>query len=355
MSTAIVTGCGGLIGSEASEYFIGEGFDVIGVDNDMRAHFFGAEASTWERTTGLTYLDGFRLERLDIRDADGIDRLFRWAEPELVVHTAAQPSHDWAVRDPQTDFGVNAVGTLNLLEATRRYCPEATFVHCSTSKVYGDTPNRIALLEGPMRVDPARDHRYFDGIDTTMSIDQCLHSLFGASKASADLMVQEYGRYFGMPTVCFRPGCLTGGRHAGTELHGFLSYLMRATVQGLPYTIYGYDGKQVRCNVHSLDLVRAFHEFHKAPKAGAVYNIGGGRQNACSMLEAIEMCEGITGYQLGYEISPETRIGDHHWWISDNRPFQRDYPAWDQTHNLSGILRGIHDENVEQWSKREAA
>lgn len=349
MPRAIVTGCGGLIGSEASEYFIRQGFEVIGIDNDMRSQFFGVEASTVPQIRRLLDVDGFRFKKHDIRDRLTIDHLFATEKPDLVVHTAAQPSHDWAVKDPHTDFSVNAVGTLTLLDACQRHTPDSTFVHCSTSKVYGDTPNRLPLEVNDWRVDLPRDHRYYHGIDTTMSIDQCLHSLFGASKASADLLVQEYGQYFGMPTVCFRPGCLTGGRHAGTELHGFLSYLMRATVSGRHYTVYGYGGYQVRCNIHSLDLVRAFHEFHKAPTAGAVYNIGGGRDNACSMLEAIRDCQRIADTELNYTYSDDTRIGDHRWWISDNRAFEHDYPEWGLTISLEEVLQEIHDSNVDQW------
>ena len=259
-------------------------------------------------------------------------------ELELVIHTAAQPSHDWAASDPQTDFGVNANGTLNLLEATRRHAPGATFMFCSTNKVYGDLPNSLPLVELPQRLELPEDHRYYRGIDTTMSIDQSTHSLFGVSKAAADLLVQEYGRYFDMPTVCFRGGCLTGPNHAGTQLHGFLSYLMRCTMTGEPYTVFGYGGKQVRDNIHAADLVAAFEAFHRAPRAGAVYNIGGGRQSNCSMLEAIELCQEIAGRELDWSLGEENRIGDHRWWISDLEPFKRDYPDWDITHDVRDIL-----------------
>jgi CDP-paratose 2-epimerase len=265
------------------------------------------------------------------------------------VHTAAQPSHDWAASDPETDFTVNANGTLNLLEATRRHAASATFVFCSTNKVYGDLPNGLPLLELQTRLELPEAHRYYDGIDTTMSIDASTHSLFGVSKASADLLVQEYGRYFGMPTVCFRGGCLTGPNHAGTELHGFLSYLMRCTLTGDPYTVFGYGGKQVRDNIHSADLVAAFEAFHRDPRAAAVYNIGGGRQSNCSMLEAIELCQQIAGRELRWRLGESNRVGDHRWWISDIQPFRLDYPGWEITHDVPDILREIHDRNAERW------
>ena len=251
------------------------------------------------------------------------------------MHTAAQPSHDWAASDPLTDFGVNANGTLNLLEATRRHCPGATFVFTSTNKVYGDTPNRLPLVELETRLELPADHRYFGGIDTSMTIDDSMHSLFGVSKVAADLMVQEYGRYFDMPTVCFRAGCLTGPNHAGAMLHGFLSYLMRCTVTGEPYTIFGYDGRQVRDNIHSADLVRAFEAVHRAPRPAAVYNIGGGRYSNCSMIEAIALCEEIAGRRLEWTLSDQARMGDHRWWISDLAEFQPDYPDWEPEYDLA--------------------
>jgi CDP-paratose 2-epimerase len=354
---AIVTGSGGLIGSESVRQFVAQGYDVIGVDNDMRAEFFGPDASTRPVSEALErMLPEFRTLELDIRDADGIDRLFaeHAGRIELIVHTAAQPSHDWAARDPQTDFGVNANGTLNLLEATRRFAPDASFIFCSTNKVYGDTPNRLPLEELETRLELPEDHRWFQGIDTTMSIDGSTHSLFGASKAAADLLVQEYGRYFDMPTVCFRGGCLTGPRHAGAMLHGFLAYLMKCTVTGTPYTVFGYGGKQVRDNIHSADLVACFEAFHRNPQAAAVYNIGGGRESNCSMLEAIEACERIAGRELQWELSDENRIGDHRWWISDLAEFRRDYPDWELRNGIEEILRQIHDHNVERWTATAA-
>ena len=353
MATAVITGSGGLIGSEATQHFVKRGFDVIGVDNDMRAWFFGPDASTSRTTERLisTLGDSFRPVSVDIRDAEAIDRLFAKAQRiELVVHAAAQPSHDWAASDPQTDFGVNANGTLNLLQATRQHAPDATFIFCSTNKVYGDTPNFLPLLEQQERLELPEDHRYHRGIDTSMSIDASTHSLFGVSKAAADLLVQEYGRYFGMPTAAFRGGCLTGPNHAGTRLHGFLSYLMRCTITGDPYTIYGYHGKQVRDNIHAADLVAAFEAFHAAPSPGAVYNIGGGRDSNCSMLEAIALSEQIAGRELNYSLSDQNRIGDHRWWISDLEPFKRDYPTWRITYDIEAVLQEIHDHNVELWS-----
>jgi CDP-paratose 2-epimerase len=350
MPKAIVTGSGGLIGSESASRLVEAGYEVIGVENDTRAVLFGPAASTSHVTDRLRReLSGFRSADLDIRDADGVDRLFAEAGGgaiDLVIHAAAQPSHDWAASDPQADFGINANGTLNLLEASRKHCPEATFVFTSTNKVYGDTPNRLPLEGLETRLELPEDHAWFDGIDTSMSIDSTLHSLFGASKAAA---VQEYGRYFGMPTVCFRAGCLTGPNHAGAQLHGFLAYLMKCTVTGDPYTVFGYGGKQVRDNLHSADLVDAFLLFHANPQAGAVYNIGGGRGNACSMLEAIELCERIAGRELRWELSDEARIGDHRWWISDLDEFGAQHGGWRPQRDLETILREIHDANAERW------
>ena len=353
MPTAIITGAGGLIGSEAVRHFAEAGFDVIGIENDMRSRFFGPEASTRDATKDLVErYDAFRWFETDIRDAEAVDRIFADAKPslELIVHTAAQPSHDWAASDPQTDFSVNANGTLNLLEATRRHAPDATFVFTSTNKVYGDLPNRLPLEDHGRRLELPEDHPWHAGIDTSMSIDRSMHSLFGVSKAAADLMVQEYGRYFEIPTVCFRGGCLTGPAHAGARLHGFLSYLMRCTVTGAPYTIYGYGGKQVRDNIHSADVVAAFAAFHAAPRAAAVYNLGGGRRSNCSMLEAIELCESISGRTLDWSLDAAARMGDHRWWISDVTEFRRDYPTWDVTHDVEDVLRGIFEHNVERWA-----
>jgi CDP-paratose 2-epimerase len=355
MPIVLITGSGGLIGSQSVIHFAERGWTVVGVDNDMRSRFFGPEASTARISAALAdrFSAEFRGTELDIRDVDGVESLFarHGRSIELVIHTAAQPSHDWAAKDPQTDFSVNANGTLNLLEATRRHCPDAPFIFCSTNKVYGDTPNRLPLDELETRLELPHDHHWYSGIDTTMSIDASTHSLFGVSKAAADLLVQEYGRYFHMPTACFRGGCLTGPNHAGTELHGFLSYLMRCTITGQPYTVHGYSGKQVRDNIHSADLVRAFEAFADAPREAAVYNLGGGRECNCSMLEAIEMCEQIVGRSLDWRLSADARIGDHRWWISDLGAFKRDYPAWSLRYGIEEILREIHDANVEHWAE----
>ncbi|MGH8974970.1 MAG: NAD-dependent epimerase/dehydratase family protein [Acidimicrobiia bacterium] len=308
MPVALVTGSGGLIGSESVRYFAQQGYDVIGVDNDMRAYFFGPEASTAPVTAALVReVDGFRAVDLDIRDRDGVESLMtrHGSTIELVIHTAGQPSHDWAAREPHTDFGVNAVGTLNLLESARRSCPDATFIFTSTNKVYGDLPNELPLIELETRLELPEDHRWYKGIDLDMPIDRSIHSLFGASKLAADVLVQEYGRYFGMPTVCFRGGCLTGPQHAGAELHGFLAYLMHCTVTRKPYTIHGYGGKQVRDNIHATDVVQAFHAFHRQPKVAAVYNLGGGRRSNISMLEAIDACQCIAGLELRYSVSDQ--------------------------------------------------
>jgi len=345
MGTVIVTGSAGLIGSEAVKRFAKEGTRVAGIDNDMRAQFFGIEASTKKtRDDLIANLRGYKHHNLDIRDASAVAELFKCnrGHIEAIVHTASQPSHDWAARDPQTDFRVNANGTLNLLEAAREFCPEAPFIFVSTNKVYGDTPNRLPLRELPKRWEVELGHEYELGIPETMSIDHSTHSLFGASKAAADLLVQEYGRYFGMPTVSFRGGCLTGPAHAGAELHGFLSYLMLCTVKNRLYRVFGYKGKQVRDNIHSFDLVEAFVEFIRVPRAGEVYNIGGSRHSNCSVLEAIDLCEEISGRKLTWSYEETNRIGDHIWWISDVRKFQKHYPDWKFRYGLREILEEIH-------------
>jgi CDP-paratose 2-epimerase len=345
MSLAIVTGSAGLIGSETCRRLSAEGFDVVGLDNDMRAEFFGAAASTRPTREKLAKeLPTYRHHALDIRDAAGVDALFRELGPavQLIVHTAAQPSHDWAARAPFVDFGVNAVGTLHLLEATRQHCPEAVFIFTSTNKVYGDTPNRLPLVELEQRWEIAPGHTFEPGIDESMSIDQTKHSLFGASKVAADILVQEYGRYFGLKTACFRGGCLTGPAHAGTELHGFLAYLMKCTASGTPYRVFGYRGKQVRDNIHAHDLVEAFWQFFQAPRVAEVYNLGGSRHSNCSMLEAIARCEAISGQKLDWTYVEDNRIGDHIWWISDVRKFQAHYPQWKYRYDLDAILREIH-------------
>ncbi len=360
MAIVLITGSAGLIGSEAAVYFAEQGLDVVGIDNDLRRVFFGDEASTaWNRQRLQQRLGRrYRHADLDIRDIDALHRLLGecGSAIELVIHTAAQPSHDWAAKEPHTDFGVNAVGTLNLLEAVRRHCPRAVFLFTSTNKVYGDTPNRLPLVEQETRWEIAADHRFAGGISEEMPIDQSLHSLFGVSKLAADVLVQEYGRYFDLHTACFRGGCLTGPNHSGTQLHGFLAYLMRCTVTGAPYTVYGYQGKQVRDNIHSYDLVRAFDAVFRAchggrgeAPRGEVYNIGGGRFSNCSMREAIELCQDITGRELRHGYAEDNRVGDHIWWISDNGKFETHYPNWQLTFDVPAILRQIYEHNAERW------
>jgi CDP-paratose 2-epimerase len=346
VETIIVSGSAGLIGSEAVKRFAKGGARVVGIDNDMRAQFFGKEASTKQmRDALIANVRKYEHHNIDIRDANALKGLFKKYRRRIagVIHSASQPSHDWAARDPQTDFTVNANGTLNLLEAAREFCPEAPFVFLSTNKVYGDTPNRLPLRELPKRWEIEEGHEYEPGIPETMSIDSTKHSLFGASKAAADLLVQEYGRYFGMPTVCLRGGCLTGPAHAGTELHGFLSYLMICAVTGQPYRVFGYKGKQVRDNIHSFDLVEAIAEFIRAPRIAEVYNIGGGRHSNCSILEAIDLCEEISERKLRWRYEETNRVGDHIWWISDTRKFQTHYPRWKFRYGLPEMLCEIHD------------
>ncbi len=345
MSVVIVTGSSGLIGSETVRFFHDKGHDIIGIDNDLRQYFFGKDASThWNTLKLKKELKRFIHETIDIRDQEGIFNLFKKLGKAItaVVHTAAQPSHDWAAREPFTDFTVNANGTLTLLEATRQFCPEATFIFTSTNKVYGDTPNRLPLVEQPTRWEINHNHEYFKhGIDETMSIDASKHSLFGASKVAADVLVQEYGRYFGMKTGVFRGGCLTGPAHSGAELHGFLAYLVKCNLQEIPYRIFGYKGKQVRDNIHSYDLVNAFWHFSQNPKSGSVYNMGGSRHSNCSVLEAIHSLQEMTGKEMKYEVLDQARSGDHIWWISDVRRFQKDFPHWAFRYDLKSILSEI--------------
>lgn len=353
MSVAIITGSSGLIGSESVLAFAARGLDVVGIDNDMRRYFFGPEASTRPVSDRLkAACPHFREEAVDIRDEAALDRIFsRYGRNiAVVVHTAAQPSHDWAAREPKTDFSINAVGTLNLLEATRQHCPDAVFLFTSTNKVYGDAPNRLPLVEQATRWELDPSHPYYEhGIDESMSIDQCLHSLFGASKVAADVLVQEYGRYFGLKTCIFRGGCLTGPRHAGAELHGFLAYMMKCAVTGRTYRIFGHRGKQVRDNIHSADLIAAFMRVFDAPRVGEVYNMGGGRASHCSMIEAISLCEEISGRPMKTVYVERPRIGDHAWYISDIRKFQSHYPGWKIERGVRQILQEIYEANEEAW------
>jgi CDP-paratose 2-epimerase len=343
MKTAIITGSAGLIGSEAAKFFDQQGFNIIGIDNDMRAYFFGESASTnWNKIKLEQNLKNYAHYNIDIRNYADIEKIFaeHSSDIKLVVHTAAQPSHDWAVKEPFTDFGVNATGTLNLLEATRKYCPAAVFVFTSTNKVYGDTPNFLPLVEKEERWEIAEDHPFYEhGIDESMSIDNSKHSIFGASKVAADIMVQEYGKYFGMKTGIFRGGCLTGPAHSGAELHGFLAYLVLCAVNNKHYTIFGYKGKQVRDNIHSKDLINAFWEFYKQPREGEVYNMGGARFSNVSMLEAIRIIKEIGGYTLNYSLHDTARSGDHIWYISDVRKFQQHYPNWKLEYDIHVILK----------------
>jgi CDP-paratose 2-epimerase len=346
---ALVTGSSGLVGSEMVAFLDERGWRVDGADNNMRADFFGPHGdTTWnlERLRGTTRR--FEHHDLDVRDREGIARLVAETKPELVVHAAAQPSHDLAARRPFDDFDVNAVGTLNLLEAVREHAPETPFAFLSTNKVYGDAPNEVELVELETRWEYA-DGR--DGIDESMRIDHTMHSLFGASKTAADLLVQEYGRYFGLPTACFRAGCLTGPNHSGAELHGFLAYLARAIGEGIPYRIYGYKGKQVRDNLHSYDVCTAVMAFADAPRAAAVYNLGGGRGNSVSMLEAIARLEELSGGKLDYTYVGEARLGDHVCYISDLGRFRADYPDWEVSISLEEILAELAEAQARPRSK----
>ena len=344
----LVTGSNGLIGSEVCVFFAGQGFQVHGLDNNQRAVFLGPQADTrWNQQRMQQTLPAFTHHELDIRDRAGLGQLVKELGPDLVVHTAAQPSHDRAAAIPFDDFDTNAGGTLNLLEACRTYAPEAPFIHMSTNKVYGDGPNRVPLVEEPTRWDYADAHREH-GIPETFPIDHCLHSLFGASKVAADVLVQEYGRYFGMPTCCLRGGCLTGPNHAGVELHGFLSYLVKCNLEERQYSVFGYKGKQVRDNIHSEDVAGFMHEFYLQPRRGEVYNLGGGKENSCSILEAFGMVEGLTGRKQLQNYVDKNRVGDHICYYSDLRKMKQHYPRWGIRRSLPQILEEI----VRGWRER---
>lgn len=347
MKIVIITGSSGLIGSESVRFFGSHCDRVVGIDNNMRKYFFGEGAdTTWNRRLLQDEYSNFLPLSADIRDWEALERIFGEysADISLIIHTAAQPSHDWAAKEPLTDFTVNSIGTLNLLELTRKYCPRASFIFTSTNKVYGDTPNALPLIELEKRWEVDPSHSYYEfGIDEHMTVDQSKHSLFGVSKLAADIMVQEYGRYFGMNTVVFRGGCLTGPNHSGAQLHGFLSYLVKCCITGLPYTIFGYKGKQVRDNIHSHDLVNMFWHYSRRPSQGKVYNAGGGRFANCSMLEAIELAEKICGKKMHVTYSDQNRSGDHIWWISDVRKFEQDYPEWHHTYDLVKTLQEMYD------------
>jgi CDP-paratose 2-epimerase len=353
MSVAIVTGSAGLVGSETVRHFARLGLDVVGIDNDMRAYFFGLDGTTQPTARklrgdlggGYTHLDH------DVRDRDVINKVFaRYGHDiALVVHAAGQPSHDWAAREPLTDFDVNAGATMNLLECTRRHCPDAAFIFTSTNKVYGDRPNNLPLIEQETRWEIRPGHPYEQGITEDMPIDACMHSVFGIGKTAADIGVQEYGRYFGLNTATFRCGTLTGPAHAAAELHGFLAYLMRCAMERRRYKIRGYKGKQVRDAIHSHDLVTAFEQYFRAPRPAEVYNMGGGRHSHTSLDEAVTLAEKITGERMVTEYIDEPRTGDHTWWISSTAKFRRHYPGWAQTFDVEAILREIYETNRGTW------
>ena len=335
-------GSAGLIGSESVRFFANKGFTVIGIDNDMRSYFFGASASTkWNRKLLEEKHPKYEHYAVDIRDNKKMEKIFKGHVFDIIIHTAAQPSHDWAAKEPMTDFSINALGTLILLELYRQYCPSATFIFTSTNKVYGDGPNFLPLQELETRFEIKKGHKYEKGIPESMSLDQTTKSIFGASKVAADVMVQEYGRYFGLHTTVFRGGCLTGPAHSGAELHGFLAYLVKCVATGKKYTILGYKGKQVRDNIHSYDLVNAFYHVYKKPRCGEVYNIGGARQSNISMLEAIKKVEKILGKKAVWEYAPKNRVGDHIWYISDVSKFKSHYPEWNFTYDIDAILEEL--------------
>lgn len=342
MKKALITGSAGLIGSESVKFFAKKGFKVYGIDNDMRAYFFGKEASTkWNLKRLKEQVGGYEHYNVDIRDKEKIETIFKENRFDLIIHAAAQPSHDWAAKEPLTDFTINANGTLILLENYRKYCPEATFIFISTNKVYGDRPNTLPLVELETRWELPRNHRYYEGIDESMSIDDSLHSIFGASKVAADIMVQEYGKYFGLKTATFRGGCLTGPAHSGTQLHGFLVYLVKCIATGKKYTIFGYRGKQVRDNIHSYDLVNMFWHYYQSPRCGEAYNAGGSRHSNISMLEAIKKIERILGKKGNIEYFDQGRRGDHIWYISNVGKFRKHYPDWDYKYDIDMILEEI--------------
>lgn len=343
MRHILVTGSAGLIGSEATKFFIKKNYIVHGIDNNMRQYYFGKDASTnWAKKQLIeNFKQKYIHHSIDIRDFKKLETLFKKVKFELIIHAAAQPSHDWAAKEPITDFSVNALATLYLLEQTRKYSPKAVFIFTSTNKVYGDRPNELPLVEKKTRYELPAGHKFYKGIDESMSIDNSKHSVFGASKVAADIMVQEYGKYFDLNTGVFRGGCLTGPAHSGTRLHGFLSYLVRCITNGDEYIIYGYKGKQVRDNIHSFDLVNAFYHFFKNPKKGEVYNMGGSRHSNISMLEAIEKIEKITGKKAKIKYSNENRSGDHIWYISDVSKFRKHYPKWNFTYNADRIIKEI--------------
>ena len=348
MSVVIITGSSGLVGSESVDFFCNKGFDVIGIDNNLRKTFFGKEASTaWVKNKLIKRHKNFKNYNIDIRSIGSLEKIFKNFKKNisLIIHCAAQPSHDYGKNFPKLDFNVNATGTLNLLELTKKYCPSAPFIFMSTNKVYGDNPNKLKVVEKQKRWELNKNNDYFKGINEKFSIDNCTHSFFGVSKTYADLIVQEYGKNIGLKTVSFRGSCITGPNHSGAKLHGFLSYLVKSTLTKREYSLIGYKGKQVRDNLHSYDLVNCFWEFFKKPKYGEVYNIGGGRFSNCSILEAISEVEDYKNIEINRKIIRTNRVGDHIWYISNTSKFKKDYPQWKQKYNTKKIIRELIENN----------
>ena len=344
MSIVIITGSNGLVGSEAVNFFSKKGFKVLGIDNNLRKFFFGNEGSTsWLKKKIIKENPNYKHLNTDIRNYRSLEKIFKSYKKSisLIIHCAAQPSHDYGKNFPKIDFDVNASGTLNLLELTRKFCSKSPFIFMSTNKVYGDNPNRLKIIEKKNRYELSKLNKFFKGVDESMSVDDCTHSFFGVSKTYADLIVQEYGKNVGLKTVCFRAGCITGPNHSGAKLHGFLSYLVKKALYHRKYTIIGYKGKQVRDNLHSNDLINCFWEFYKKPKRGAVYNIGGGRFSNCSILEAIEEIEKLTNIKIKKKIIKQNRVGDHVWYITNNKKFKKDYPGWKQKYTTKKIIEEL--------------
>ena len=350
MKIALITGSCGLVGSESSIFFSKKGFKILGIDNNLRKFFFGKEGDiSWVKKQLKKNIKNYKHLDIDIRNYNSLKKIYSEYKTKikLVIHAAAQPSHDWAKNKPFIDFDINSKGTLNLLELTKLYCPNAPFIFMSTNKVYGDNPNHLPLVEKKTRWEIKNNHQFKNGIDETMSIDNCTHSFFGASKAYADLIVQEYGKNVGLKTACFRAGCITGPNHSGAKLHGFLSYLVKASLKKKRYTLIGYKGKQVRDNIHSQDLVECFWHFYKSPRRGSIYNAGGGRFSNCSILEALKIIEKIKGFKIKKKILKKNRIGDHIWYVSSMKKFKKDYPNWKQKYSTQRII----EELILQFSK----
>ncbi|MAX79506.1 MAG: NAD-dependent epimerase [Crocinitomicaceae bacterium] len=351
MKVVVITGSGGLVGVEAVKFFSDKFDVVVGIDNDSRGYFFGKGGSVAKNIEKhLQEVDNYVHYPVDIRDKDRTDKVFGeyGTDIKLVINTAAQPSHDWSGRYPLEDFEINALGAVNMLEKTRQHCPDAVFIQCSSSKVYGDVVNKNEFIETETRYDFPTDHTYYEGFREDLPVDQSLHSPYGSGKLASDSMSQEYARYYGMKVGIFRPNCITGGPHSGVELHGFLSYLVKCTTT---YNVFGYKGKQIRDNIHAYDLVRAFNEFYLDPKPGEVYNLGGGRANTCSILEAIDLVKDITGKTVDYVILDDPRVGDHIWWIGNNSKFIADYPNWSITVSLEEIIKEIHENAIQARQK----